>query len=354
MTSTIPSPLVLAHRLAASDLPGGGGLPTDPLDGPGWKDFVEVVRAEGVEGVLANAITSGRWPATAEQAEEARVVHREAMASVLFVDRRLRELAPALDRSGTRWRVLGGPAVAHLDEPDPSWRTYRRLDLLVDGDGFQAAAHLLAGLGGVRSGPDRSDALDRGDLQPMATALPEGVEVRLHRTLAGGPYGSVLDPARLLALDTAELTVGGVRVEALGRPGRFLDSCYRAVLDRDAPRASTLREVALTFPRDEPTARAAHGLARACGSEVVLAQAVRQASGTLGWEPCGELARWARSLRPHERDRRWLAAYDATSGSALRRALVEAEALPDLRSRVTYAAAVVVGLARDAAASARS
>lgn len=353
MTSTTPLPLALTHRLAGFDLPGGGGLPTDPLDGRGWKAFVEVVRAEQVEGILADAIASGRWPATAEQAEEARGVHREAMASVLFIDRRLRELAPALDRSGTRWRVLGGPAIAHVDEPDPSWRTYRRLDLLVDGDGFHAAAHLLAGLGGVRRGPDRSDALARRDLQPMAAILADGVEVRVHRTLAGGPYGSALDPALLLGLPTAELTVGGVRVEALGRPGRFLDSCYRAVLGRDEPRASTLRGVALTFPHDEPTARAAHGLARACGGEAVLAEAVKQASDTLGWEPSGELARWARSLRPHERDRRWLAAY-GTSGSALRRILLEAEALPDMRSRITCAAAVVVDLVRDAAASARS
>jgi hypothetical protein len=326
--------LGLDHRHA-------GAPPDRPLGDAAWRLLVAGVRRERLDGLLAHALTSGGWPATADQVEEARRGHREAMATALVLDRRLAELAPALDAAGVRWRVLKGAAVAHLDEPDPSWRCYGDIDLLVHGDDLAPVLHLLAALGGVRHYEARRRDFDRRFGKGAAVTLPDGVEVDVHRTLALGPYGVALDPGLLLDAEAQVVELGGVAVPALAAPGRFLHACYHAVLGAHPPRLSALRDVALTHPDDDATARAAHRLAREAGGEAVVAAALVAAADTLGWAPPGRLGPWARDLRPDARDRRWLGAHRGPERSSGRRTLLAVEAIDDPRDRLRYVAAVL-------------
>lgn len=352
MTHPVSEAHSLAGRLVGFDLPGGFDPPSVPLSDPEWAGFEAVVRAQRVQGVLAHAIEQGRWPSTARPAGRAATAHREAMASVLVLDQRLRALGPALDSAGIRWRVLKGPAIAHLDEPDPSWRVYGDLDLLVSGDDIAPTLDLLAGLGGERRYSRPSASFDRRFGKGASVPLPDGVEIDLHRTLALGPYGLALDPRVLLDLPTESFEVGGVRIEAMSRAGRFLHACYHAILGQELPRLSALRDLALTYPSDEDAAREVHHLARTFGGEAVMACAISTAASTLGWIPQGALARWAQHLEPHERDTRWLGAYRGPEASSRRRTLLAAEALPDVPSRIAYFGAVLVGLASDRARTA--
>ena len=53
------------------------------------------------------------------------------MQSCVQLERVLLETVAELDALGAEFRVLKGTAVAHLDYPDPSWRGFGDIDLLV-------------------------------------------------------------------------------------------------------------------------------------------------------------------------------------------------------------------------------
>lgn len=337
MTPPASSPAALAGL----GLPGAPPGPARPLDDASWDGLLAAVRRERLQGLLAHAVTSEGWAATPEQVAEARAAHLEAMAGALALDRRLAELAPALDEAGVRWRALKGAALAHLAEPDPSWRCYGDVDLLVHGDDLATVLHLLTGLGGVRHYPARPRDFDRRFGKGAAVTLPDGIEVDVHRTIALGPYGLALDPRLLLDADPTTFHLGARAVPALDPAGRFLHACYHAALGRHPPRLSAVRDVARTFPTDDAGARAAHRLARAAGGEAVVAVAVVDAIEALGWAPTGPLADWCRRLRPAGRDRRWLAAYRGDDRSSWARTLLGAEAVAAPADRVAYVRSVV-------------
>jgi hypothetical protein len=118
--------------------------------------------------------------------------------------------------------LLKGPAVARwLYRDDPAVRSYVDVDLLVSVGSFPRVTAVLSELGFELSLAEV--ALPHGR-RPHAETWErpgDGFMVDLHSTLPGVGVAPEL-AWRVLAADTAAMTVGGAEVEVLGEPARAL------------------------------------------------------------------------------------------------------------------------------------
>src|SRR5207245_8281909 len=141
-----------------------------------------------ITGFAVGAMEAGWLKLSNEQEAGLLDAHREAMLPPLGVERGLLELAPEFERAGVEFLVLKGPAVAHTVYPDPSWRYFADLDLLVRPQDWQRACGLLVGLGFQRDHPEPCPGfVERFGGAPAFRRSSGGGEVDLHRTLAVGP-----------------------------------------------------------------------------------------------------------------------------------------------------------------------
>ncbi|WP_208028109.1 nucleotidyltransferase family protein [Rhabdothermincola sediminis] len=336
---------LLLDALAAYGLAAYGlaerhpATPVAPLDSRAWTELLSGARAERLDPVLAWAIALGDFPATVEQREQAYERHRSSMASALALERLLLELHAVFTCEGIEHRVLKGPALAHLDGPDPSWRAFGDLDLLVPPTQLALAGRVLADRGGRRRYPEPRPGFDRRFSKGMAFVLPDGHEIDLHRTLCQGPFGLTIDPDELLD-GTETFTVAGVALPALDRPRRFLHACIHAVLGQPSPRRNQLRDVALTCPRSAGRLLDALALAERWQVGTVVAAAVDETSARLGWMPPAALRAWRAAAHPSRQDRWRLEGYRDTPRAPVLRALTSMAALPGVRDKLAYGLAV--------------
>jgi hypothetical protein len=315
-------------------------LPGRALADDHWEATLRAAIEGRVLGPLVWAIEHGDMAATAAQAASAAAAHRRAMAHACLLERRLLEIDGWFDGAGLDLRVLKGPAVAHLDEADPSLRSFYDLDVLVPADQIEAARDLLIDRGGRRRYPEPRRGFDRRFGKGVCVMLPDGLAVDLHRTLASGPFGMRLDLRDLLAVND-ELMIGGRSMRALDRPRRFVHACFHAVLGQAEPLPSQLRDVIVTCPDDKTLPRALDFAARNGAIEVVLA-AVDATAAALGWSKPRPLAGLAESRSPDLGARRWLRSYRGATRSASAQAIWTLGAVDGVRAKAAYGAAVAL------------
>jgi hypothetical protein len=238
-------------------------------------------------------------------------------------------------------RVLKGPAIAHLDEPDESLRAFGDIDVLVRARDLRPAITLVEARGGTRRHPAQRAGYDRHVAKGASFHFERNVEVDLHRTLAPGPFGVAVDLDELF--DHHEpLTIGPAHLAVLDRPGRFLHACYHASLGRSRPRRSAQRDIVLTTPADDVEWGTVIDRARRWRGEAVIAHAVTSVAEDLGWVPPPHVAEWVEHVRPSDRERRWLQAYHSPGRSSARLTLIGAAAVPGLAGRARYLAALLL------------
>ncbi len=256
-------------------------------------------------------------------ASQQRVTTRWAalMARVVHLDAVLLEIWGALDDAGIPTRVLKGAAIASLDEPDPAWRAYSDVDLLVPADRLMEAARVVAARCGTHPvvPPVRGWWADRF-AKGITLVHLSGIQVDLHRLLAAGPIGARLRPACLFQAGRP-FRVGGHDLVALADAHRFLHACVHAVLG--ATRGGRhRRDVLLLASQVKPSDLAPHWVDG--WSPAVVDAALRWAApdgaglpeAWHAWDPAG-------SAQPKElqADQAWLArderAYRRQAGSQL-------------------------------------
>lgn len=323
---------IVAHDLAAC----AAALPDRPLPAPAWAALFALVRRQRLEGALVWAAADGALPVTAEQDEQARQAHRAVMALAVTLERELEGLAPLLDAAGLPFRVLKGPAAAHLDEDDPSRRAFGDLDLLFRGRDLAEVARLIGAQGGRRRYAEPHPGFDARFSKGLSFSFDRNCEIDAHRTLASGAFGLAVDLDELFA-HTERFAVGTTDLLALDRPSRFLHAGYHAVLGDTEPRLNALRDLVHTAPRSAAELQVVLARAHRWRAEPVVAVAVATAASALGWSAPPRLATWAAGYRVGRRDQRWLAAYVGADRSYAAQMLVGLEALPGLRDRVAYA-----------------
>lgn len=338
MTDPTPTQVrAWAGAVVAHDLPAcTAALPDRPLPAADWAAVFALVRRQRLEGALAWAAADGALPVTAEQDEQARLAHRAVMALAVTLERELEGLSAHLDAAGLPFRVLKGPAAAHLDEDDPSRRAFGDLDLLFRGRDLADVARLIGDQGGRRRYAEPHPGFDARFSKGLSFAFDRNCEVDAHRTLASGAFGLAIDLDDLFE-HTEGFRVGTTDLLALDRPSRFLHAAYHAVLGDIEPRLNALRDLVHTAPSSAADLHVVLDRAHRWRAEPVVAVAVATAVAAFGWTAPRRLATWTHDYRVGRREQRWLAAYVGADRSYAAQMLVGLEALPGLRDRVAYA-----------------
>jgi len=310
--------------------------PSTPLDDAPWTQLYGAVHRQRGDALLAWAIGEGWWPATDRQRISAFHAHRRNMALAVLLERELIGIGADCAASGIDFRVLKGAATAHLDERDPSLRSFGDIDLLVAGDDLEPMARVLEARGGRRRYDEPRNDFDRRFSKGMSFSFHRNCEIDVHRSLASGAFGLsiVLDD---LVVGAEHLTIGGEAFRALDRPNRFLHASYHALLGAPSVRLTSLRDLIHTAPRDDRETREVLGRARRWKGEAVVAQTVRLAASWFAWTPPLLLSTWADGFEPSTRDHRWLAAYVGADRSYAGQMLMGLEAVPGVRQRLAYA-----------------
>lgn len=338
MSASAPSDALVV--LARFGLPGAPEHATGPLDPPAWRELVAIVESERLGPLLAEAAAAGALILDENQREEAFAAQERAMRVCVLLERTLLATAELLDDAGISFRVLKGPAVARLDYPDPAWRAFGDVDLLVPSAAYDETLAVLGAAGARRRFAEVRPGFDRRFGKGATLVAPDGTQLDVHRSFAAGPFGIALAAAELFAA-TDRVEVGGRELPALGRELRFLHACYHAALGDAVARVVALRDVAqllLATPLDLDRARS---IARGWRGEAVVARAVCLAWERLALEP-GPAVAWAASYRPDRFESRALLAYTGASRSYATQLAAGLRAVNGFPAKAAYVRALLL------------
>jgi Uncharacterised nucleotidyltransferase len=273
------------------------GLPhVGPVEAPLVADdphaLVAAARHQRLEGFLAAAVADG--VVEVPDHDSVTDAHRQALAHCLRVEAHLLRVAEGFQAAGISFRVLKGPALAHLDYPDPSLRTFGDLDVLVPPGQLSDAVTVLRYGGHRVIHPPVSMGWARRFAKSITLQGLDGIEVDLHRSLADGRFGLTVDHDDLFA-GTTPFTLAGQPLLALDPPRRLVHACYHAVLGgARGPRAR--RDVAQLLCVTGADLDEAIAVARRWQAEAVLAHGILDAVNLLAVDPDHPAVAWARSV----------------------------------------------------------
>lgn len=233
----------LMRRIAATSLPGRSQELTARIPPPAWPRLLGGIAQERLSGLAVAAAEQGWLWLDEDQFGQLLETHRDAMLWTLRVERTLLLVSRHLEASGVRPIVLKGPALAHTHYPDPSWRAFRDLDLLVPTRHWRAACSALAALGMRRRLPEPRPGFDERFGKAAVYTGSEGVQVDLHRTLAQGPFGQWMDPDELFGRTTS-FELAGRNLKRLDDTALLLHACVHASLGWTPPELLPLRDIA--------------------------------------------------------------------------------------------------------------
>ena len=322
---------VAAYGLAGSRR----ALPSTPLSRSEWTEFLDAVARERLAGMLGAAIGDGAFAVSAEQIEAAATLQTEVAATALLVERLLLVVADRFSENEIDFRVLKGPAVAHLDYPDPSLRCFGDLDVLVRTADFKRAVEVLESDGGHRESPELRRGFDERFGKGAMIAMPGDLEVDLHRTFVAGPLGMTIDLDGLFRTATP-FRVGNRQLAGLGTEERFLHACIHAGVGHPA-RLCSLRDIAQMLLSGDLDTDRLHRLAHSWRASAVVARAVRLAWNTLDIADSLPLTAWAGRYRFDANDSRLLDAYLGGDQSYTRQAIATFRVIPRHRDKLAYA-----------------
>lgn len=219
----------LIRRFAAHGLPGTDGAVSESVTDDEWPLVLNQLTGERLTGITLAAAQDGRLLLSDLQARTLIDRHRESMMVALALERRLLEVAEGLGERAIRFLVLKGPAIAHAFYPDPSWRNFGDLDVLVPTDRWEEATSLASEVGFVRDTPEPRRGFDVRFGKAATHTDARGLVLDLHRTLAEAPFGLWIEPERLFE-HTSSFALGGVELSRLDDTTAFLHGCVHASL----------------------------------------------------------------------------------------------------------------------------
>ncbi|MGH8883781.1 MAG: nucleotidyltransferase family protein [Egibacteraceae bacterium] len=328
--------------VAAFGLPNAAAaLPDVPLAPTEWQQVVERTFAARLSGHLAEAVVSGAFVATPEQAQQTIGLHRQATWRVLTLERRVLKVAELLEAADIDIRVLKGPALAHTSYSKASLRTFIDVDVLVPADRFDDATAALAGAGYTRPLPQLRPGFDRRFAKTAMFLDSDGLQVDVHRTFVVGPYGLLIQLDDLFATQKP-FAIAGHTLKALGAEEQFLNICYHAALGDVPPQLGALRDIAQVLLGSTLDLERVRRLAAAWRGTAVLARAVTLTWETLALAADHPLATWARNFVPERADQRLLACYLSTNRSNSAKYLASIRVIPGLAAKLTYLRALLL------------
>jgi len=327
---------VAAFGVSETSVPG----PPEPLDSGDWDELITHVQWHRITHLLAEAVSSGVFPTTDVQFAGAIEADIVALTGALCLEAQLVDVAELLDDVGISFRVLKGPAVAHLDYADPAWRHFGDLDLLIPSDALEEAIRMLIGLGYARRFPQPRDGFDRRFTKSVSLDGPDGQQLDLHRTLAAGGFGHRIVPSMLWNAPSSRFTLGGRDFDALGAEERFLHACYHLVLGNAPPRLVPQRDIAEMLHNDTVAGDRVLIIASAWQGKAILARAITTTADNLRLSTDHPLVAWAREFKPSRREQRELARATSPRYSYVAQAIDSVPAIHGSRDRLAYVSAL--------------
>lgn len=228
--------------LATYGLPGCPPLPrADDLTPTALVDAAEGVR---LLGPMFDAVLNGDLDLPDDAAAYLVERHEANLLWCIELEVRLLELRDQFAAAGgVEHLVLKGPAIVHLDETDPSMRSFADIDVLVAARDIDLAVATLERSGAKRAWPQRRPGFDRRFAKSVTMTGTDNIEIDIHRMLCDGVFGIRVPNSELFA--SAEMfTLAGESIPALSRTNRLLHAAYHAVLGSPEPKLSSLRDLA--------------------------------------------------------------------------------------------------------------
>lgn len=324
------------EQLAGWQLPG-----SQPIEPVADEDLGLAVVTAAVEhrlvGVLGVAIGSGQVQLPPGASTQALGSHREALTWCLRLEVELLRLVDELRAIDVDPIVLKGPATAHLDEADPSLRTFADLDLLVPGAAMDRTVSTLVARGGHRLWAQRRPGWDARFAKSVTLRTSDDIELDLHRSLCDGVHGFRI-PLDALQQRSVTWDLAGTPVRALDPVHRLLHTAYHLVLGSPEPRLMSVRDLAHRLCDPAVDLDAVVAEARAWRGDAVLAAAVAHVQ-RLGID-VGPWAQWAASVQVSAKEAAVIER-QRTEGSGLGRGKLDAMAELRWSLRPAYLAALV-------------
>lgn len=344
MRITEPSPATVAKeiaaRIAAWGLPDAtSGRPIDVADGM-WPGVLAHLAAQRVSGLAVAAAAGCTLQVPGAWRDALRSQHRAAMAWCLSVERTVLRVARWFGDAGVPFVVLKGLALAHTLYPDPTWRAFGDLDLLVHTRDWRRACAVLEQRGYPRELPEPRRGFDERFGKAAVFLTEEGVQVDLHRTLVLGPFGLWMDPAELFD-HTATFTLGGREFRRLDDTATLLNVALHAVLGSSPPRLVPLRDLLQVVRHGAVDWALLGDWAVRWRMGAVLGSAFTRASEVLG-SPVPPDARPLVGHEPGRRERRALEAYTSERRHRGGPAVTTLRAIPRVRDKAAYVRALVL------------
>lgn len=349
------STLDILRWLAARDLPDHASRQAPEVDSTSADELIAAAEAERLLGPLLDAANAGEIEMPERSLERLDDRHAAAMAWCVLIEARLLEVRSWFDAAGgVEHRVVKGPAVAHLDESDPTMRSFADLDLLVAADDLDRAVTVLEQQGAVRPWPQRRPGFDRRFAKSVTLTSPDGIEIDVHRTLCDGVHGVRIRLDELFG-QTNDFEIGGERIPSLTAPHRMLHAAYHAVLGSPTPRLMSLRDMARYMARDDLTPDVVVPIAGRWRGEAVLAAAAEATSATLdidvppgtdhsdhsGWAAWSSWSSWSAGVQTPPAETEIIATQQREGSSFGRGKLAMMREMKGLGPKAGYGLAVV-------------
>jgi hypothetical protein len=320
------------------------GLPDAEDDQPftvydeGWIDLWNGLRNERLGGLAVAALDAGALELPEPRRAKLVERHREELVRCLALEQTLLNLAVAFEDAGVEFIVLKGPALAHTVYPNPSWRPFIDIDLLVRTRDWGTACRVLEARGYSRRLPEPRPGFDVRFGKAAVHVTPEGYEVDLHRTLVVGPYGLWMQPDELFDR-TEKFELAGRLLRRLDDTGLLFHACVHAALGQQTPFGQQLRDVRQVAAAGSIDVSTLEDWAERWHLRPVFRIAFEHETSAMGTT----LPTWLRTVvrrRDGRQDRRLLDAYATDRRSRGGTAVATFRAIPGIRSRVDYAIAL--------------
>lgn len=330
----------LANAIAGYGVPGG--IQREPIGATDrvWSQFLALMRTQRISGLAVAAAGSGMVRLRDEQLTSLLEHHREAMAWTLIVEQVLLEVAADLEAAGVRYLVLKGASLAHTLYPDPSWRAFGDLDLLVTTPQWRQACRVVQRGRSSRDLPEPRPGFDERFGKATVFQSEQGVQIDLHLRLALGPFGLWMKTDGLFDRPSA-LDLGGRSVPRLQDTELLLHACVHASLGSSPPLLVPLRDVLQIASVGDVDWTRFEALARRWHLQVVVRHALLAAAATLGAVLPPE-AGASIAYRPSAREQRLLHAYTTERRVRGGLALSTLAAIPGPRAKASYLRALVL------------
>jgi hypothetical protein len=328
------------RRIASFGLAGSAHQPRIDVGDDRWPPFLGQVVHHRLTGLAIAAVDVGGLLISAEHRADLVSHHHEAMVCSLALERDLLAVADALADVSIDHVVLKGAAVAHIGYPDPSWRPFGDVDLLVASDRFDSVCMALSDLGFRRTFVDPRPRFAARFGKGAAYVGSDGLEVDLHRLLADGPFGYWIDHDEILR-STTLFELGGRPLLRLDDTALVLHACLHAVLGGPSPTLLQIRDIAQLSARGGVRWDLLGDWAVRWHLRAVIEHAFHLVERDLGGRALPDAARaYVRSSWPSVQERGALRAC-AEERFRGERDLASLRALPGVRAKILFGGALL-------------